>query len=330
VAASFHRYVIMSFHIQGLGLAGSSIAWHLRARGVDFTCYDDARSGASSRPAAGLVNPVTGKNYTVSWRFAEFLAEAVEFYRQIEREASVTLWHPLPIRRLVSDKEWPKLQSKYAAGVLQPWVVAVEEAQAPWCGAAILQGGGRVDTAAFCELTEQLMKREGRWREQAEPGDCVIHCEGAAALISGMLGPHRCAKGEILTVKADWKISEILIGGGGWLVPLGEGRFKVGATYEWEQLDGEPTAEGREQIGKIARLLGGADHEVVAHVAGIRPIIRRSQPLIGRLADGSAVMNGLGSKGSLYAPGVAKRLVDHLLDGAPIDPELDLSLFLQS
>lgn len=321
----------MTYHIQGLGLAGSCIAWHLRARGVDFTCFDDARPGASSRPAAGLVNPVTGKNYTVSWRFGEFLAEAVDFYRQIEREESVTLWHPLSIRRLVSDKEWPKLQSKHEAGVLRPWITSLEESSCgDWRGTAVLQGGGRVDTSAFCELTEQLMKREDRWRMLPPSDSCVIHCEGAAALIAGQLGSHRCAKGEIMTVRADWQISGILIGGGGWLVPLGDGRFKVGATYEWDQLDGLPTPEGREQLEKIAVMLGGPNYQVLAHVAGIRPIIRRSQPLIGRMADGSVVMNGLGSKGSLYAPGVAKRLVDHLLEGSPIDPELDLSLFLQS
>ena len=144
-------------------------------------------------------------------------------------------------------------------------------------------------------------------------------------LVEGRLGEHRCAKGEILTVGiAGADEGRILIGGGGWLVPVGDGLFKAGATYEWEELNGEPTEAGRLRVDEILGRLGVSDYEVVAHEAGVRPIVRRSMPLIGRLPDGSVAFNGLGSKGSLYAPGVARRLVEWLVEGREIDPELDV------
>jgi glycine/D-amino acid oxidase-like deaminating enzyme len=150
-------------------------------------------------------------------------------------------------------------------------------------------------------------------------------CEGAAGLIAGRLGGHRCAKGEILTLRATgWRADRISIGGGGWLVPLGDGIFKAGSTYVWDRLGGEPTPEGRARVEEIARLLGGADFEVTAHEAGVRPIVRKSQPVIGPLDDGRIVFNGLGSKGSLYAPGVARRLAEWIGEGGEIDPELDV------
>ena len=65
------------------------------------------------------------------------------------------------------------------------------------------------------------------------------------------------------------------------------------------------------------------------HEAGVRPIVRRSMPLIGELEDGTVVFNGLGSKGSLYAPGVARRLVDWLIDGRAIEEELDAAEWLR-
>jgi glycine/D-amino acid oxidase-like deaminating enzyme len=71
-------------------------------------------------------------------------------------------------------------------------------------------------------------------------------------------------------------------------------------------------------------LLGGRDFEVTAHEAAIRPIIRKSQPVIGALEDGRVVFNGLGSKGSLYAPGVAARLNVWLEGETELDPDLNL------
>jgi glycine/D-amino acid oxidase-like deaminating enzyme len=111
---------------------------------------------------------------------------------------------------------------------------------------------------------------------------------------------------------------------------VGDGRFKVGSTYEWQELDGEPTAKGRTQVEGILARLGVTDYRVVAHEAGIRPIVRRSMPLIGELSDGSVVFNGLGSKGSLYAPGTSRRLVEWLIDGKPIEDDLDVARWMES
>jgi glycine/D-amino acid oxidase-like deaminating enzyme len=155
----------------------------------------------------------------------------------------------------------------------------------------------------------------------------MLWCEGAAGLIAGRLGGHRCAKGEILTLRAaGWREDRILIGGGGWLVPLGDGIFKAGSTYVWDRLDDVPTAAGRARVEEIARLLGGPDFEVIGHEAGVRPIVRKSQPVIGPLKDGRIVFNGLGSKGSLYAPGVAGRLAAWLANETDIEPGLDVRL----
>ena len=148
-------------------------------------------------------------------------------------------------------------------------------------------------------------------------------------MIKGTMGEHRCAKGEILTLRIPrGDESRILIGGGGWLVPVGEGVFKAGATYEWNELNGEPTEAGRLRVSEILSGLGVEEWELVAHEAGIRPIVRRSMPLIGRLPDGAVGFNGLGSKGSLYAPGVARRLVEWMIEGREIEEDLDVERWM--
>lgn len=304
--------------IVGQGLAGTCLAWEFLRRGLEFRIADRGEGG-STRVAAGLINPITGKNFEPSWRIAEFYPQAISFYRSLEEEFGEALWHPLPVLRLASsEKEWEKISAKLALPEVSPWMGADHEIPTGFIGGVELVGGGWLDTRKFLGLSHDRFRDLGLW---ADTGSQRIRCEGAAGLIAGSMGEHRCAKGEILTVRADWPETHIRIGAGGWLVPIGGGCFRVGSTYDWDNLDEQATAAGLERITAIATKLGGEDFEVIAHVAGIRPILRRSQPLIGKDDTGDWVFNGLGSKGTLYAPGMAAMLADWILDGIRPAPE---------
>lgn len=313
--------------IVGQGLAGTCLAWEFWNRGVEFQLLD-REQGGSSRVAAGLVNPVTGKNFEPTPRIGDFLPEALEFYQILEGVLETAFWHPLPILRLAADeKEWSKMLSKIARPDVACWLSNDGAALAAegWIGALELTGGGRLDTRAFLDASREFFRQRGIYQQaEVSPTETDarrIWCDGAAGLIGGRFGTHRCAKGEILTLWADgWDESHIRIGAGGWLVPLGGGRFKSGSTYEWDQLDETPTEAGKEKVMSIAGRLGGnADFEILAHEAGVRPILRRSEPLIGSLENGDWMFNGLGSKGSLSAPSMAGRLTRWICDG--IAPE---------
>ncbi len=283
--------------------------------------------------AAGMINPVTGKNFEPSWRIAEFLPDAIDFYGRVGKRIDRQIWHPFPVLRLAgNDKEWRKIVAKLDAPAVAPWVVGEVAAPAGWVGAVELRGGGRLDTRAFMDGSREFFENEGIYRNgevsisTVSPGE--IRCEGAAGLLDDRFGPSRCAKGEILTVRAaDWDGTAIRIGAGGWLVPVGEGIFKVGSTYGWDELDEIPTTKGRARVEEIAARLGGEGFEVIAHEAGVRPILRRSEPLIGPIDNGAWMFNGLGSKGSLYAPGMAARLADWLVTGNEPEPEVDFRRF---
>lgn len=318
--------------IVGQGLAGTCLAWELWQRGADFRLLDREKGGAS-RVAAGLVNPVTGRNFEPSARIAEFLPEAMAFYRVVEKLIQRKVWHPMPVLRLAaSEKEWQKIQAKCAQPDVARWVSAGPRPEDGWLGAIELSGGGRLDTRVFLDGSREFFQTRGFYQKSdASQGqdDCrTIWCAGAAGLMSGNYGPHRCAKGEILSIETrGWDESRIRVGAGGWLVPLGMGKFKAGSTYEWEQLDETPTGAGRKRVLEIIHRLGGGDFRVVAHEAGVRPILRRSEPLIGPTDGGGWMFNGLGSKGSLYAPGMARRLATWLLDGSAPESEVDYREF---
>ncbi len=318
--------------IVGQGLAGTCLAWELWKRGAPFTLVD-REAGGSSRVAAGMINPITGKNFEPSARIAEFHPQAMAFYAEFEERLGITVWHPFPVLRLASsDKEWRKIVSKTGIPEVARWLAnGGAPADAPgWTGAVELTGGGRLDTRAFLDGSREFFRGLGLYQKADAPTGPGSHvwCEGAAGLIAGRYGPHRCAKGEILTLEADgWDGTRIRIGAGGWLVPLGGGRFKCGSTYEWDELDETPTEKGRTRVEEIATCLGGADFQVIEHEAGIRPILRRSEPLIGPVGNDDWMFNGLGSKGSLYAPGIARKLADWLIDGTEPEAEVDFRNF---
>lgn len=320
--------------ILGQGLAGTCLAWALWEKREPFLLIDRG-FGGSSRVAAGLINPLTGKNFEPSWRISEFLPQALGFYAEIEKRIGRKIWYPFPILRLAaSARELEKIQSKLSDSAVAPWVRGMVPAPEGWLGAVDVRGGGRVDTVALMDGSREFFQSQGCFQSGEFPNDLtgerIVRCDGSEGLLTGSFGPHRCAKGEILTVRADgWDPGRIRIGAGGWLVPLGDGVFKVGSTYEWNELNEEPTQKGRERVEEIADRLGGGPYQVLSHVAGIRPILRRSQPLIGRMAGGGWMFNALGSKGALYAPRMGRLLADWLLQGIEPEPEVDLRYFLK-
>lgn len=322
-----------TFTIVGQGLAGTCLAWELWKRKVPFHLID-REQGGSSRVAAGLINPVTGKNFEPSKGIAKFLPQAMDFYGELEAKLNATFWHPFPILRLAAnEKQWDKMQAKAELPEVAEWI---EDGPTPmvgsdWWGRVVLQGGGRLDTKTFLDVSREFFREQGCYQQGEVPIDGAsantIWCEGAVGLMADRYGQHRCAKGEILTVEASWPENVIRVAAGGWLIPIGDRRFKVGATYEWDELNEKPTEEGRKQVEILATKLGRPEFQVVDHEAGIRPILRRSQPLIGPIGNDQWMFNALGSKGSLYAPGIAKQLANWIVDGQEADPYYDYRNF---
>jgi glycine oxidase len=310
--------------IVGMGLAGACMAWQLWRRGVAFRIIDSGRPG-SSQVAAGLIHPVTGKQCAVAENYTAHYEEAEQFYRDCENCVSQSFFHRLEVVRLLDAMEQKKRLPKFHHGTAAAWVTSMGM-DPRWPGeiAVVLRGAARLHVAAFLQASREFFTARGlmeecEWRE-ADSEILSILCEGAMGLMRGspVSWNHRCAKGEILTVHApSWK-QERLVVGRGWLVPVGDDCYKIGSTYEWNQLDDQPSKEGLRHLEALARHLGGEEYEILAQDAGIRPILRKSQPVAGMVGEHVCVLNGLGSKGSLSAPWASRAVVDFLLDHVPL------------
>ena len=314
--------------IHGCGLAGVFLGWRLWQRGISFQ-HVGAREVGASWAAAGLVNPVTGKGMNVSWRLAEFLEEMKEFYLDAGAMLGRHYFREEPVLRIFAgEKEKAKFRAKQDE--LEPWIGGVypvlTDVKGGDAGGVEWLGGGWVNVRRFVNDSLAFFAEEGMGR----PGPEVeVYCEGAKGLQKGCFSylPQRLAKGEILEVEVpEWGEQRIL-NRRGWSIPIGGERYRVGATYEWDDLTNEPSEKGQLKLESLVREFTDRPFSIKNHVAGIRPIVRNSEPVIGAHPDekGKFVFNGLGSKGCLYGPKVAQELVLHLLDGQALDPALDVA-----
>lgn len=324
----------MKIQIEGCGLAGVFVGWQLWFRGVDFEHTGDRLAGAS-QVAAGLVNPVTGKGMNVSWRCQDFLPEARQFFKKVESLLGAVYFHEREVLRIFADeKERRKFESRRAEIAI--WVhrlyPELPEVKGADNGGVSWQGGGWVDVAGFLKASHSFFESHRHLSGQLPQGATEpirIWCQGAFGLQEGLFQglPTRLAKGEILEFEAPGWEEKRILNRRGWLIPIGENLFRIGATYEWNDLSSEPTGSGLQWLLRLCREFTHQEVIPRKHVAGVRPIVRNSIPVVGEheARPGNWILNGLGSKGCLYGPAAARQLVEALLDGHEIDPALTLA-----
>lgn len=337
--------------IVGGGLAGTAVAWRLWQRGERFVVVDPGKPDTCSKIAAGLVTPITGLRLTVSPGFAEHLAAAREFYREIGKELGESFYHELPHVRLFKDaRELKHWRARAAAPGFQEWLdpeapnpVVDEQVFRGELGGIQQRGSGWLDAAGYLAASQRHFEKLGGWRQDVVVEESLELCEEGVrwsggvyrltVLCRGSEGrtdarffpwlPWQCARGIVATVKADLA-EERIVARNCWLLPR-DGEWRAGSTYDWD-LDApiEPSIEVlREKLAGLLRV----PFEMTEVQAGVRPILRERVAAVGRhpVHPNVAVLNGLGSKGALQAPYLARMLVDHLIDDAAIDENVDVA-----
>lgn len=306
----------------------------------------------SSKVAAGLLTPVTGRFLARSWRLDEVLPAAERFYAEVESVLASEFFHRVPVVRFFrSEVERERYEKRVATGELEGLVREIttanygDVAHAPF-GGIVMERAGFLDVAGFTAACqgkwgveegrveeEELEQFSGGVRWKGVEAGTVVFCQGFGGTQSGIFSgvPFDPAKGEILDLKVPQLGSGETLNRGCWLVPLGDGRFRAGATYDRERLDFEPTEGARAELEEKLRGLLRVDFEITGQRAAVRPIVRGHHPVAGRHPEKRefAIFNGLASKGVLNGPFFARNLARHLVLGEEIDPDVDVSNWLR-
>lgn len=333
-----HRYTIV-----GQGLAGSWLAWWLLEAGQDVTVVDPLPPDSSSRVAAGLVNPITGARVKSTWRGADFVPAAERDYAALETRWQTPLVRRYSLRRIFRDARSYDYFLMHRSDGEFDWIPLRDIQPGTHDGLSYPFGGfahdraWTVDTGAFLDGMLAEIRRRGRFvRAQVVPhdellaeADVVVWCEGFAVERHPLWSwlPMAPVKGEIVDVVLPGSIIDDVISSGIWIIPLGDGRYRVGSTYDWDDRSPDPTAAAAGQLLEAIQAVTGRHATIVGHRAAVRPATFNRRPYLGRhpVSPTQVVFNGLGTKGTLLAPWMARHLVEHLVYATPLDPDVDCS-----
>jgi glycine/D-amino acid oxidase-like deaminating enzyme len=348
----------VDFLIAGQGLAGSLLAWELLRGGARVLVVDAADPSAASRIAAGLINPVTGRRLVLTPASGGQLSAGLRSYARLEHALGERLYRPLPLLRLfrrpAERAQWQRrLGEPGYRDYLEPLGCAAPPGlRAPY-GVGVQRHTGQLDIPTLLGRMRAWLQARDAWRRgrihpaAVEFGPSavrwgevsagrLIFCQGWEARQHPWFSrlPWQPVKGEILDLRLRAPALEPwILNAGHWLLPRGDGRFRLGASYDRERPDTQPSASARQRLLEaLGQLLDPLPRfSVEGHRAGVRPATGDKQPFLGLhpLQPRLGICNGFGSKGSLTIPFYAERLAAHLLSGVPLPPEADIRRYAE-
>lgn len=307
----------------------------------------------ASRAAGGLINPVTGRWMVKSWRIDDLLPLAEKTYRAIEKTLGISVYHTLPLRRYCLNADDIKrlgrrLRNPRYADVLGPFYGAGESASPmrDEHGSFLIRGAAYLDVPRLLDslqkhfkcidepfVHEQLTSCKGGWNYRGIDAKKVFFCEGAAISQNPWLHhlPIHSIKGETLLLDGPKSLlPRGIYHHQKWILSYGDGRCRMGSTYDETDLSPEPTEKGAQVLMASLRHSIDASFQIVEHKAGLRPTTPDTRPIIGSIpgTENLYVLNGLSSKGASTAPHMCQALIRHVFHEEPLDPEMDCRRFI--
>jgi glycine oxidase len=344
----------IDFLIIGQGLAGTALAYRLEQAGQKIVLIDQPEANKSSRVAAGLYNPVTGRKMVKSW-MAEHLFPVIEpFYEELERVSGRQFLTRKKIYRpflsIEEQNEWMGHSSDPSIGMFIEKIFT--ESQYPEMrdpfGGVLLKMSGWLNINKFLDgmtgyfgdklfqkkFEENLLeKRADGWKYGDISTKNLIFCNGLEALKSRFFNylPFAPVKGEILEVEQDFD-PDFIANRGVFRVQLSKGVYRVGSTYTWHDLDIGPTDSAKKEIlDKLQDLVRVPVSSVISHRTGIRPATKDRKPFLGKhpIEDSVYIFNGFGAKGVSLIPYFSTMMTEYLIKSQPIIAEVDIARYFK-
>ncbi len=341
--------------IVGQGIAGTCLAIHLIDLGKKVLVVNDSTLPSSSKVAAGIFNPLTGKKLVKTWLADDLFPFADLFYNSLEGRFGVKFVHKVPIYRpFRSIEEQNTYLAQTANPAISPYISnrtekpdVSEYIHSDYDGLEVVQSGW-IDLPVLLESARSFFQSNGSYLESAFQSDNLklrgefvewngmkfgksVLCQGFEATLNPLFGwlPFAPVKGEILEIATKKVLKACIINQGIFILPLDSFSFRLGATYSWDNLNWNSTEAAREELeGKLKSIFKG-DYSVTGQSAGIRPSSNDRRPMIGVHPEYSnvVVFNGLGTKGVTLAPFFANELAEHLENGKELNSLVNIKRY---
>jgi glycine/D-amino acid oxidase-like deaminating enzyme len=346
---------IYDYLIVGQGLAGTLLANELLKLNAKVFVVDNPSGQSASKVAAGIFNPITGKRFVKTWLCDEIYPTIIPFYQSLEAEFKVKFLNLNPIFRPAANiKEQNQIieiseradAEQFVDFVKSPTEIA--EATSLNFGGLITKIGGWLDTNVFLEVFKEYFLKNGIYESnifdveqltitkknliwQNKIFKNVLFCEGYGAIENKYFNwlPFNAVKGETLSVEANATLGNHVLLNGIFVVPLNKNKFKVGATYNWEDKTNEITIEAKAELLNKAKKLINSEIKVIGQEAGIRPATIDRRPFIGMHPEfqNIGIFNGLGTKGVSLGPYFAADFANFLQNNKQLNNEVNINRF---
>ena len=313
-----------TYSIVGQGLAGTILAHHFLEAGISFEIWDSPETHFnSSQAAGGIFNPVTGRKLEQTWLADELFPYLFDFYPRLEATLGKRFFYPMPLFRPFANEEmksWLLERKDQIHHDYLRW-----ESEGVW-----VEKAGWVDVATLLRASRDYFVSTGLLVESEFKGNQAIFCEGFHGQKNPLWAslPFLPAKGELMEIRSNEPSESYILNKNGFILPLGDKQFKVGATYGWKEFTNETTPEALEELTKKLALMGVEEFELVQQKTGIRPATQDRRPFVGFRPEGNAgIFNGFGSKGVSLSPYFAKQWTDEILGKSIVNAEASIRRF---
>jgi len=344
---------MIDYIIVGSGLAGISFAEEALLNDKTVLVFND-ESQNSSKIAGGLYNPVILKRFSEVWQAQEQLKLMAVFYSNLVSKVAVKVDFKMPIlRKFFSIEEQNNWFAASDKPGLAPFLSSslifktFEGIDSPFGYGEVLQTG-YVDTALLLSEYHNFLFSNQLLRSETFDYDAlivrnngisykdidakhIVFAEGFGMHANPFFNelPLDGTKGELFVIKAPLLKLDVIVNTSVFILPLGNDLFKVGATYNWKDKTNLPTEEGRAELIDRIREIISCDFEIMEHFAGVRPTVRDRRPLVGTHSEFKSfhILNGLGTRGVMLGPAMAKALFDNIENDILLDKEIDIKRF---
>ncbi len=340
--------------IVGQGICGTMLSWFLHKEGKSFVVLDNSLPNASSKVAAGIINPVTGRRYVYSWMVDTIMPFAINTYKEMEmaldidivRHKSIIDFFPSPqmreafVTRITEDDtfvhSYPDqnhfnqfFNHEFGCGEIRPaYMVNLSELIAAW--RRFLQTRNFIIEETF-DVAQLAVTAEGvRYNDLS--AQQIIFCDGIASAQNPWFGllPFSANKGEALVIETEGLTNEHIFKKGLMLAPLWQPHlFWVGSNYQWEFVDEAPSSKFYNSSKTLLEQWLKVPFSIVEHKAAVRPATLERRPFVGfhPVHANVGILNGMGTKGTSLAPFFANQLAQHMAHQFPLTEEADVKRF---
>jgi glycine/D-amino acid oxidase-like deaminating enzyme len=344
----------VDYLIVGQGICGTMLSWFLYKEGKTFLVIDDKNENSSSKIAAGIINPVTGRRYAYTWMIDDVMPFAVQCYEEIGNHFNLKLVHqksiidffPSPqmriafIDRLTENDTYlhsfpdqnhfnQYFNYDFGCGEIRPaYMVQLQLLLANW--RKKLFELRSIKEEKF--NADELQIEDGFISYQGVSAGKIIFCDGVDGTQNTwfQLLPFAPNKGEALIIECKDLTNEHIFKKGLVLAPLAdEDLYWIGSNYQWEFENDQPSQQFYHHATAVLNGWLKKPYKILSHKAAVRPATLERRPFVGLHPQfqNIGILNGMGTKGTSLAPFFANQLTQHLVYNFPISPEADVHRF---